>query len=407
MNDYLRRLISEREQLTTAATSITDTAAHDGDSGRDLTDTESATLAGMQKRAGEIDSQLKTYNEQLASQRAFASLRKDIGTDPASSPGGDRGGSPGGRPALESRSWGEQFIESDAFREYRGRGTSDKLTVTGILEQRVAADPIMLANIPHQYLPHQVHEIVGPSQLFPLIGLVSREVVSTNAVDFITWGPNPVPPAAIVPEGGLKPPVDIVATETSDTLDTYAGWKAVTRQTLEDFPRIQSIIESKLRTSLAAAISAAIAAILNAATASGSPGVGDMVSGIRAAIGDLQAAGYSPNGVAMHPSDWAALDIAALGALNPAGTWGLTPVSVRELTPGNVIVGDFKTAVTVFDRNQTAVFVSDSHADFFIRNQLVILAEQRVLVAPVEPAAMVKVDVGVAPTPPAARTAAR
>ena len=41
--------------------------------------------------------------------------------------------------------------------------------------------------------------------------------------------------------------------------------------------------------------------------------------------------------------------------------------------------------------------MTDSHADFFLRNQLVILAEQRMLVAAVEPGAMVKTTLGVAP----------
>ena len=54
-------------------------------------------------------------------------------------------------------------------------------------------------------------------------------------------------------------------------------------------------------------------------------------------------------------------------------------MSVPGLAAGTTVVGDFKTAITLFDRGQTSVFVTDSHADFFLRNQLVILAEARML----------------------------
>ena len=87
-----------------------------------------------------------------------------------------------------------------------------------------------------------------------------------------------------------------------------------------------------------------------------------------------------------------------MGLFNPGGTWGLTPVAVPELAAGTTVVGDFKSAITLFDRGQTSVFVTDSHADFFLRNQLVILAEARMLAAAVEPLAMVRRrTLGVAP----------
>ncbi len=197
----------------------------------------------------------------------------------------------------------------------------------------------------------------------------------------------------------------MIANVTSATLATYAGWKAVTRQALEDFPRIQSIIEGKLRTSLQAAASAAIAALLNAAGASTADGAGDLSAAIRAAIGELQGKGYNPNAVALNPNDWAKLDVSGTALYSPGGFWGLTPVAVPELAAGTTVVGDFKTAITLFDRGQTSVFLTDSHADFFLRNQLVILAEARMLAEAVEPSAMVKTTLGVAPAAASATSA--
>ena len=393
MLTYLQRLQNERESLIQTATAMANAAA-EGE--RDLTETEQATLAGMQARGGEIDAQLETFGAQLESQRAYANLRQrlgDVGDDQDIPRRGElvpRGAQ------LESRSWGEQVVSSGILDSYDGHGRSGTVTLPGVLT-RAAIDPIMLADLPPAYVPHHIVEVTGPSQLFPLLGLVSTETVSVNSVDFITWEPNPVPPAAVVPEGALKPAMDVIANVVSRTLDTYAGWKAVTRQALEDFPRIQSIVEGKLRASLLASAHAAIAALLNAAGPSTGDGAGNLSAAIRVAVGELQAKGYNPNAVALNPNDWATLDVSAMGLFNPGGTWGLTPVAVPELAAGTTVVGDFKSAITLFDRGQTSVFVTDSHADFFLRNQLVILAEARMLAAAVEPLAMQKTTLGVAP----------
>jgi hypothetical protein len=64
------------------------------------------------------------------------------------------------------------------------------------------------------------------------------------------------------------------------------------------------------------------------------------------------------------------------------------------LPAGTAYVGDFAQAVTVFDRGTTAVYLSDSHADNFIRNVLLLLAEIRALATVPEPQAAAKCSVG-------------
>jgi hypothetical protein len=45
----------------------------------------------------------------------------------------------------------------------------------------------------------------------------------------------------------------------------------------------------------------------------------------------------------------------------------------------------------VWDRMQAALYTTDSHSDFFIRNILVILAEERLALTVFRPAAFVEV----------------
>ena len=92
-------------------------------------------------------------------------------------------------------------------------------------------------------------------------------------------------------------------------------------------------------------------------------------------------------------TDWAALDNIVMGSTLGGPTvgqtfWGLRPVPSRWQTAGVATVGDFKAGVTWFDRNVSNVFISDSHADLFIKNTLVILAETRGKAAVPEPNAL-------------------
>jgi HK97 family phage major capsid protein len=407
MHDYMRSKLSERESISETMVGIASKAAAED---RDLTDTERATVDQLQSRAVALDSQLAVLNEQAQSLRAFARFQQNAQEQDDDAPAGQLERRDGSQQ-LQTRSWGEivaqDLVRSDRFQQWLedgARGTSPRLQLPGILQQRAAADPIALTGLGGlegigRLVPYTQHELQYPT-LPMLLQVVSREVVSTNTVEFIKWLPVPMPAAAKVAEGADKPAVDITANAITASLDTYAGWKSVTRQALEDFPRIQTIIEGKLRESLARAASNAVATGMNSAAAATATGAGSMSAAIRAAQGELQGKGYNPNAVALNPADWAAMDIAAQAAYSPGlgsgPTWGLTPVSSPDITAGSPVVGDFKAAITVFDRNQTDVFVTDSHGDNFIKNVLVILAEARFLVSVVDPSAMAKAVTGVA-----------
>ena len=186
----------------------------------------------------------------------------------------------------------------------------------------------------------------------------------------------------------------------SAPLDTLAHWIQITRQALEDATYIRSVIEGKLRRGVTLAIVDQIQAAITAATlpVATVPVGGNLIDAIRVGVGTVQSNGYNPNAVLLNPADWAALDIAVMGGtLNgpTVGTnfWGLTPIASTLQAAGTATVGDFKSGVVWFDRNVSSVFISDSHADLFIKNTLVILAETRGKAAVPEPNAMCECSV--------------
>ena len=100
----------------------------------------------------------------------------------------------------------------------------------------------------------------------------------------------------------------------------------------------------------------------------------------------------------MHPSDWNQIvtsvnDVTTSGSLNPlfvvAGgfgadaaptIWGLKVVPTTAIANNTMIVGKFGggEAANVVMRQGIELAVTDSHSDFFIKNQLAIRATMRV-----------------------------
>ena len=75
-----------------------------------------------------------------------------------------------------------------------------------------------------------------------------------------------------------------------------------------------------------------------------------------------------------------------------ARLWGL-PVSECDAMPaGEFMVGAFRTAATIYDRLQAAVYISTENEDDFINNMVSILFEERLALAVKRPLAFVHGD---------------
>src|SRR5262249_7469695 len=136
----------------------------------------------------------------------------------------------------------------------------------------------------------------------PLLDSLGRVTTNSGAVSWYTW-PGAYPVAQVVPEGQTKPEADFTPTPHTAALETYAHYKALSRQALEDIPQIQSIIENALRGGILTALETAAATAL-AAAGSGIPVTTnpDLMTGVRIAIGNVQSRGYAnPNAVLLNP----------------------------------------------------------------------------------------------------------
>jgi len=388
---HVQQLIEQRDSITNEVRALTERAA---DEGKDLTAEQLAYIATLQTRAGEIDGQLTQHSQILDSQRSYASLLTKLGDQ-----SGDQAGKPERRDVqqVEQRSWADMFVESDAFKGYQGAGTSQRAVLPGIFETRAPITTVTGGTvIPYIYTP--------PTYTYatPLMSVVGHVTVGANAVEWLRWVPNPQAAASIVAEGAVKPEAVMTPQPHSDTLDTYAHWKGITRQALEDIPQIRSIVENRLRQGIMVALETAVATALaadNTIPPATVPVGGSLLGAIRAGVATVQAAGFaSPNAVLLNPSDAAGIDIGIMngtlsGPVTNGSVWGMKVIPVNGLAAGTAYVGDFQSGIQIFDRGSTSLYMTDSHADMFISNIVLLLAEIRALVAITEPLAIAECSV--------------
>lgn len=367
----IERLQQERADIEASTASILDAIE-----GRDLSKAEMDTVNRSKERIGEIDAQLNPLLAFEESRHAADALARRISSTKAAP------------QRLETRSLGAEFAASEQFRSYRWAGRS------GFFEAR--ALPHDLTDIASLLpKPATVVDISSPVQS-PLLEMLRAVPVSQNAIETVVWATGATG-AAVVPEGGTKPLIEFTPLVVTKTLDTIAGATQITRQMAEDAATVASYINGLLVDEVRKKAEAESAAALAGATITGVTGT-DLLKGIRKAVGEVQAAGYSPNAVLLNPSDWAEIDISVTastlnGPVVGYNFWGLRPVAANSQPAGTATVGDFSAGVQRYVRSGTSVYVTDSHEATFLSNVFTVLAETRQKTVVTRPGALREVTV--------------
>ena len=213
--------------------------------------------------------------------------------------------------------------------------------------------------------------------------------------------------------GGYKPEGAWAFERKTAVVKTIAEWVPATKRVLADVAALEGLINDELRMDVAEAEEAQI---LNGdGDGENFTGINvwsnvqtqdfdtDIFKSIRKAITKARTIGrVNPTAVVVSPTTAEIIDLAQDGelryryggpqAIGPRTVWGLPVVESETQADGKALVGDFSKAV-LWDREQTTVTMTDSHADFFIRNMVAILAEERLAFAVTRPKAFVSVDV--------------
>jgi hypothetical protein len=377
----LDKLRSERDQSRDAAIAM---------ASQEDFDKESDAYQALEQRALSLDSQIEQLTGLMAAREAADAL------DGRLSKASQRQQEERGQQGIQTQqSWGEAWTRSDEFTSYRMKGSSGVLTIEDRPQERALPTGISdLVSAGLKGAPYQT-SATAPTPPTPLLNAVTNVQVSGNSYEVISWA-KVAGGAAIVAEKAAKPSAEFKPTVVPGVLDLVAVYTQLTRAMMEDFSAVTSLIDQELRRDVARKEEAEAAAALTAATLPTAEGA-DLVSAIRVGVGVVQAEGYSPNAVLLNPADYAAADIAVMGAtlLGPQvrqNYWGLTPIPAMSQPEGTATVGDFAAGVQHLYRSQISLFVTDSHADTFLTNVFTLLAERRSKTLVVKPQALVEVS---------------
>lgn len=225
--------------------------------------------------------------------------------------------------------------------------------------------------------------------------------------------------------GGVKPESGITFTEESFPVRWIGHWMPITRQMLDDLSFMRTYVEERLTFGIARredtqflvgnGTAPNLRGILNTTgiqTADGAYFTANPVQNPGTAMENFNrilrakrlvrdTAGAQASFVVLNPADYEEFQTIAdandryygpgpfSAGLIPT-LWGLPVVESEGITAGTSLVGD-GTMAAVVDRMEARIYTTDSHADYFIRNIFVILAEERVALPVFRPSAFVAV----------------
>jgi HK97 family phage major capsid protein len=415
--DFLK---AEADKKLADATAITDAAS---DAARSLTPDERKSVEGLLAEAQQFKSRIQDMDDNQKILDAIESQRGPVNQPPSEAPAG-------------STSLGDAFVKSDA---YKGLSAGFK---TGSMTGRWTSGPIEIpdfvggtkATITSTASPiTQVDTIGGIREAaavalrrLTVADLLAQGTTDSATVRYLQETTN-TNAAAAVDEGAAKPESTITFTQVDEPVRKVATFLPVSDEMLEDVAQLRSYLDNRLRLFVQHAEESNL--LLGDGTAPNISGILDrsgLQTGTRSALGVLtgETAGSTtianalyraitnirvnalvePDGIVMHPTNWAALRLAkdsagqylgggpmigayGNGIMTGETAWGLPVVVTSAITANTALVGAFGTMAQVFYRNGLTVEASNSHDDFFQKNLTAIRAEQRLALAVYRPSA--------------------
>lgn len=332
------------------------------------------------------------------------------------------------------KSFGQQWVESKGYKDLMDSGylRSDRASFrTEPLEMKAPSDLIHTVSggpasglVLPQFLPGII-----PLNQRPLTvrALFANAPTTSDLIDYAFQSSFDNGAAAVAqatsPSGatnagtGLKPQSSIAWDRDTRPVQTLATWMAVTRQTLADAGQVAALIDNQGRLMLQLEEEDQLldgnGTAPNLRGLLHTPGVQtldltgfDNLDGIRSTQRMIRtgASRMRADGIVLHPVDSEMVDLLKDGigqyrGGNPIGggfqdlqpIWRMRRVESEAVSPGTAIVGAFGTGATVLERQGITVYTTDSHEDFFVKNLVVVLFEERLGFAVYYPSAFVVV----------------
>lgn len=304
---------------------------------------------------------------------------------------------PGGSSSVASM--GSQFTDSDAYKNFQN-GSNQKARFEVQNNTLTGADANVAPDRKPGVVPGDFH-FLTLEDIFPSIPTTSNAIEFTKEASFTNS-------AAEAAEAGEKGESALTWSLVNMPISTVAHWIKISRQLAMDNAALAAYVNQRMiygvnrrvETQLGAGDGVApnISGILDTGNytahgyAAAALGTLKKVNLITKIVGDLWAAGAIPDAILLNPADWAQIQIdivdSSVSAARVDYTNGMTPrlngipvIQSNGITADSVVVGSFRQAGTIHNREGVVVEMSDSDDDNFTKNLITIRAERRLALA--------------------------
>lgn len=325
---------------------------------------------------------------------------------------------PSGQAPEKIKSLGEQTVASEAVQNFMKQGVNGavKFTVNAAITSLTTdAD----GSAGDAVAPDRQLGIVGlPQRRMTIRDLIMPGKTSSNAVEYVKQTGFTNNAEIQATEGTTKGSSSIKLDLVSSPVVTIAHTMDASKQILDDAPMLTSFIDGQLRYGLALKEEAQLLngsgaggnlnGIYTQATAFSNPSAlhtsPNMIDTIRLALLQATLAEYNADGIVLNPVDWTNIELTKDGQsnyifANPYGViapmlWGRPVVETQAQAVDEYLVGAFKLAAQIFDREQVNVQISLENNDNFETNMVSLRGEERLALAVMRPEAFIKGDFG-------------
>lgn len=327
-----------------------------------------------------------------------------------------------GSSAVERKSIGQMVVESEEYKNARERNLKSLMPVKvdgsffkkDITSAAASAGALIDAmRLPDIYFdpanrPQHVRDFMN-------VGTTSSNAVEFMVENVFTNSAGPQYSAS------PSPATELVAKNKSDlTFDlqtanvrTLAHYMVASRQVLDDAAMLRSYIDGRLRYGLALAEDEqilygtgsggdieGIMVNANIQDAGAPTGTDTALDHIRKSIALARLAEYPVTAIMLNPTDWSDIELTKdnedryIWVTVPNGgearLWRVPVIETTAINAGEFLLGNFQMGAQLWDREQSTIRVSESHEDLFVKNGVVILAEERIALTVYRPQAFVK-----------------
>jgi len=220
---------------------------------------------------------------------------------------------------------------------------------------------------------------------------------------------------------GRKPKSNLKFESAQAAVRTIAHWEAAHRNVLDDEPALRATIDNELLYGLAleedrqiidgSGANEELLGILRTSDIQGytqanngaTPAVATetKLDALRRAATLVGLANFDPRGYVLHDFDWEDIELTktdqgqyilatniAIGAQTQV--WRQPVVATPAMPEGTFVTGAWGLGAQLYDRQQANVRTAEQHEDFFVRNAIAILVEERLAFAVKRPESFVK-----------------